>query len=130
MIPTARANHSESLSHRCPQLLDGIKLWELPGSIALPAETISLVSMFALATCLAVLLRTEATRYFFRLSFHPAILAAPASLLGWYIAWRGSLRPGPIAPRLWAASLAIIDTALVAASFLTRLLPESWTEVH
>src|ERR1035438_8803718 len=65
------------------------------GAWALPAETVSIVSMAAMGLLFLSVSATEATRFFFRLTFTPLWFSVPAAALTFFVAWRGSRRPGP-----------------------------------
>ena len=114
-------SHEESVRDGFPpQLLRATKGIGRLGSWALPSETISLTSIAAGALLFAVLSFSEATRFFFRLTFSPMLLSGPALALSLLIAWRGSLRPGPILPRLWVLILATLNLSLLVVAAYVR----------
>jgi hypothetical protein len=93
------------------------------GSFALPSETISATSLVVLAVLMGVLSYGEDTRFFFRLTYSPMWLSGPAALLCALIAWRGSLRPGPLAPRVWVLLLGVANLALFGVGVYVRFAP-------
>jgi hypothetical protein len=95
------------------------------GSLALPSETITVASIGAAALLFGIVSFSEATRFFFRLTFSPLWFTIPAFLLSWLIAWRGSKRPGPILPRIWALSLMLLNLAACLAGLWLEGFPHS-----
>lgn len=121
--PLKREPHQESLRDGGPPELFQVKrgLGTL-GAWALPSETISIVSMVAMLVFLVIVFATEATRFFFRLSFSPAWFSISAAALTFLIAWRGSSRPGPRLPRIWALCLTALNVVFSLAALAVLLL--------
>lgn len=106
--------HEQSVRSDFPPQLFGVS-WGIArlGSYALPSETITCGSFAAAIFLFGALSVTEATRFFFRLTFTPVWFSCPAFAIALFIAWRGSMRPGPRLPRVWALLLTVVNAALL-----------------
>lgn len=90
--------------------------WWNPGAWALPALTISAASAVVLVVVLWFLQRNATMRSLFVLPWYAgAGIALLALLLASLVVWRGSRRPGRLAPRLWALLLALVSLAALVS---------------
>lgn len=100
------------------------------GVWALPAVTLSVVSMVVLVVALLVLLHDSRMRSLFRLPVPPVLLAGAALGLTWWIARVCSGRPGRHLPRYWVLTLAIAAGGATVVSVVVPFtgLRDAWLD--
>jgi hypothetical protein len=123
MPSVLRREPHQVANNSAPELFGSARGIKWLGSLALPAETITVASAAAGVFFFLWLSLSEATRFFFRLSFSPVWFAAFATLLALLIAWRGSRRPGPVVPRVWVLLLLLLNFAVLVVSIGVRYFP-------
>lgn len=117
--------HREGVTTRTPPMVFGaVRGLARLGTLALPSETISFASLATGAVLFGLLSFSETERFFFRMSswWLPLALSAGAFAVSTFIAWRGSLRPGPVGPRWWALALTMANAVLALAAAAAGLL--------
>lgn len=102
--------HTES-QLTLPDPLARAGLWNV-GALALPAVMLSACSATVFALVL-VILRTGSARELFVLQFPWTFVVGAAAAAGtWWIAWKCRPRPGRLGPRVWALTLAGLNSAI------------------
>lgn len=101
----SQSQHPETPG-RPPALLQAVPRW-CPSAWAPPAETLTWASVTVAAIASAYLFRDPLVRTLFRLPFDAFLLAAAATAIVAFVAWKGSTRPGAKYPRYWAALLSL-----------------------
>ena len=117
--------HREAVTTRTPPMVFGaVRGLARLGTLALPSETISFASLATGAVLFGLLSFSETERFFFRMSswWLPLALSTGAFAVSAFIAWRGSLRPGPVGPRWWALALTMANAVLALAAAAAGLL--------